>query len=644
MKVKVWKHRIISAVLASIVLQMSTAAEERPNILWIVAEDISPMFGCYGDKDAYTPNVDRFAERSFLFQNAFATAPICAPSRSSLAAGMYSTSLGSQHLRTNVEIPGSVQPLMKVFRDNGYWVSNRGKTDYNFNPDGLFDYWDENTTPWRERPEGTPFFSFLNLGATHEGSGNISERARIPLAHLDERVKKDPSSIELPPYYLDTPEMRRIWARYHDLISVWDMEVGKVLSALETDGLLENTIVFLMADHGLGMPRYKRWLYTTGLRVPLIVHIPEAYANFHPGGKDRFVDERMVSYIDLPATALTLAGIEVPDTYHGESLFKKGSADVSQREHVFGTRDRADDMYDLSRCVFDGRYLYIRHYMPHLPWIQEGVIFNPERKESVRELHRIRDAGEDTDLSKLLWEERPREELYDLQEDPQELINIADRDEVRGVKEKLSHVLRNWILETRDSGFLNEAEMQRRAREAGLTPYEMMQDDSLYPIEEILAAAEDASNGMLPSSSFDHQDPAVRFWVLMSAIIAKADDSAARELFVRGSKDQNLIVRATAAEGLGRIGETELAKAVFRELLQETELTLALYVARCLALSLDDASDLEKEIREARERFMAPPGSRRPWNDFEHSAFTAWALEWALIKSGLNEYGDFEGW
>lgn len=618
-------------------------SQDRPNILWIVAEDISPFFGCYGDVDASTPNIDSFAERSHLFTNAFSTAPICAPSRSCLSTGMYATTLGTQHLRSKVVIPLSIKPLPTIFRENGYWTALRGKTDYNFDAEGLFDYWEEDTAPWRQCPKDKPFFAFMNLGSTHEGSGNIPSRAAPALARLPKERFHNPDTILLPPYFPDTPEMSRIWARYYDLISVFDLDVQSVLDDLEADGKSDDTIVFLMADHGLGLPRYKRWLYNTGLHVPLIVHIPDRFRAFSPKGESSSREERFVSYVDLPPSVLTLAGIEVPDRFQGKSLFSKDANAIAQSEYVFGARDRADDMYDLSRSIFDGRYIYIRHYMPHLSPIQEGIMFSPTKKESLIELHRVNNEGADSATSALLWSARPYEELYDLSTDPRELKNIASDLEFENQKNRLSLKLREWILETRDSGFLPEPEMHRRAGAYNLTPYEMMQDTSLYPLGEILEIAEKASRGeILDGHVFNHKDPAIRYWGLMGNIISSRRDSRIEQQYIRSIADPNPMVRSTAAEGLGRIGREDAAIPVFRELLRENEPNLALFVARSLAISLDDSSLLEVEIRAAREKHLSEPGSPRPWKDFFYSAFTCWALEWALIKSGLNEYDDFD--
>lgn len=609
-------------------------ANDRPNILWIVAEDISPLFGSYGDPAAVTPNIDAFAKRSHLFRRAYSTAPICAPSRSCLATGMLATSLGTQNLRSEVRIPDDVQPLAKLLRDAGYWTALKGKTDYNFDPDGLFDYWKQDTAPWRAAPPEKPFYAFMNLGKTHEGSGNLTDRAAPALDRLPKEAKHSPGSISLPPYFPDTPEMRRIWARYHDLITVFDLEVGDVLQRLADDGHEDDTIVFLMADHGMGLPRYKRWLYLTGLHVPLIVHVPQRFQHLVRGAGASSIRNELVSYVDLPATVLEFAGVSRPSIYQGQPLFQ------GERKFIIGTRDRADDMYDLSRCIFDGRYLYIRHYLPHLVPMQEGIIMSDYRKESHKELYRVHRAGLDTEQSRKLWEPRPHEELYDIQQDPQELNNLAQEGRLAEVKSKLAAELRTWSLETRDSGFMPEPEMHRRANQAGSTPYEILQDDNQYPLERILRAADQASAPGAASIT-DGSHPVVSYWAIQQRVIHGRNDESDVTFLKKHLASENPIVRATAAEAMTRLGFADQTAPVFRELLKETEPNLLLYVARSLALSHDRVGSLEADIRATHQRMLAPEGASRRWKDFIYSAFTTWALEWALIKSGKNTPEDF---
>jgi N-sulfoglucosamine sulfohydrolase len=319
---------------------------DSPNILWIVTEDISPALGCYGDEYAKTPNLDELAGRGIRYDYAYATAPICAPSRSSLITGLYATSLGTQHLRTEVKKPDYIKTFPVHLKEAGYFVTNYGKTDYNFDPEGIWDYWEQDLFPWRKRKGNQPFFSFLNIGSTHEGPGNNEAAYQRAVEDLPDSLFHDPEKANLPPYFPDTPEMRRIWAQYYDLVSDMDVQAGEILQGLQEDGLMENTIIFFFSDHGFGLPRYKRWLYRTGLQVPLIIYIPPAYrafCSFRAGSGS----EDLVSFVDFAPTVLNLAGIKVPAYMQGKKFL--GDSVDRPRKYVFGARSRADDMYEVSR-------------------------------------------------------------------------------------------------------------------------------------------------------------------------------------------------------------------------------------------------------------------------------------------------------
>ena len=396
--------------------------DEPPNILWIVTEDISPALGCYGDGFATTPNLDRLARESILYRNAFATAPICSPSRSCLITGLYATALGTQHLRCEVRLPSSLKPFPHYLRGRGYFCTNRNKTDYNFDPAGIWDHRSSSTTPWREAKAGRPFFSMINFGTTHEGPTNFEDRYRRSTKDLPPKLRHDPAKAIVPPFYPDTPEIRKIFARLADLITAMDREVGDVLARLKEDGLDEDTIVFFFSDHGHGLPRYKRWLNDSGLRVPLIVRVPKKYRGLVEDGPGEATD-RMVSFVDFAPTVMSLAGLQVPGHMQGVPFMGRWAG--PPRRYVYGARSRADDMFECSRAVHDGRYIYVRHFLPHLPYIQPGFIYG-DQKRSYRELRRLHREGRLEGPAAALWAPRkPLEELYDLREDPHELTNLA---------------------------------------------------------------------------------------------------------------------------------------------------------------------------------------------------------------------------
>lgn len=603
------------------------AADKRPNFLWIIAEDISPLFGCYGDREANTPHLDALAKRSHLFTRAFATAPVCSPSRSAMASGIYPTSLGTQHMFSDIRLPERIDPVMRILKRNGYFTTMRGKTCFNFDDAGLIDYWKDDTAPWRQVPADKPFFAYMNLGKTHEGPGNFDRFAADPLSRLPADAKHDPATVTLPPYYPDTQEMRRIWARYLDLISVWDRDVHGVLEQLKADGRADDTIVFVLSDHGIGLPRYKRWLYQTGLHVPLIVHVPEKLRHLVGSGPGT-VHEHLVSLLDLPATVLEMAGIERPDYYAGRSLFSG-----VKRSEIFGARDRLDDLPDLSRSVFDGRYHYIRHFQPHVVPMRPGVIMADASKESHRELRRVHAAGEDTKESAKLWSPRPFEELYDLQEDPHELNNIADKPEQAEVRARLAKRLTQWILETRDTGFASELEMLRRSRQAGVAPFTWAQDSNSYPLIAALEAAAAASSphaALLPAST----EPILSYWAVQQRVIRSDRSAQALAFFKEHLACESPAVRLAAAEGLAKAGEGKSAIPVFLDGLTAEEPWVRVQAARSLAVSLSPEDlrplgpEMRKCLKETEERTERP--KCREW-----AVSTVQALHFALIKSGL---------
>ena len=622
-------RRLLLLVLALASTVAPVVSADRPNFLWIIAEDLSPFLGCYGHQDARTPHLDALAARSHTFLRAYATAPVCSPSRSGLASGVYPTSLGSQHMFSDIRLPDSADPVMRLLKQHGYWTALRGKTCFNFDDAGLFDYWKTDTAPWRQCPEGRPFFAYMNLGQTHEGPGNSSQAAAEPLSRLPEGAKHNPGTVDLPPFYPDTPEMRRIWARYLDLLSVWDRDVHEVLEGLAADGHADDTIVFVLSDHGMGLPRFKRWLHLTGLHVPLIVHVPEKFRHLVGDAAPGTAHDRLVSLLDLPATTLEMAGLDVPDYYHGHSLF-----DSPERSHVFGARDRLDDLRDLSRSVFDGRYLYIRHYQPHLVPMRPGVIMSGHKKESIRELARLHRAGADTPESAEMWRPRPFEELYDLQEDPWETDNRAADPQLAEVKAVLADRLREWILETRDSGFASEPEMLRRSQQQGIPPYTWLQDPAAYPLAAVLDAADAASRPDGPTLEAS-DEPILTWWALQQRIIRSDFSPAAIDFFAAQLESESPAVRLAAAEGLAKAGLPEPTLPVFREALASPEPWVPMHAARILAVSLDNVRPLEKEIRATLEAIQQGPAgpSCRQW-----SVSTVQALDWALIKCGLEKF------
>ena len=451
--------------------QAPAAPVVRPNILWISNEDMSPRLGAYGDPLARTPNLNRLAKESVRFTRAFTTAPVCAPSRAAIITGMHQSAIGAQHMRTTEdrvpELPGpylAVPPFyVKAFpeylRAAGYFTSNRAKTDYQFGVP--FTIWDDQgpAAHWRNRPDpAAPFFSVFNIETTHESQLFASSPAR-----KRPRVT-DPARVTVPPYYPDTPAVRDDIALHYDNIAEMDRRVGEILGQLEADGLADRTIVVYWSDHGDGMPRGKRSLYDSGLRVPLMIRWPQALSpSFEPGS----VRDDLVSFVDLAPTVLAMAGVEVPTHLHGRVLV--GPRAGAPPEVIFAARDRMDAEYDMMRAARDTRFLYIRNFSPELPYA--GHIVYRNQSGIMQELLRLQADGALSGAA-ALWmrHRRPAEELYDTAADPHQ-VNDLSADPAHGATlERLRGAVTAWMDRIRDQGLINEAEMIARMWPGGVQP------------------------------------------------------------------------------------------------------------------------------------------------------------------------------
>jgi uncharacterized sulfatase len=533
---------IVSMILA--VLPSVSEAADRPHILWITSEDNGPHLGAYGDPYATTPNLDGLAARGMIYLNAWSTAPVCAPARTTIISGMYPTSTGSQHMRSMTRLPEGFRMYPQFLREAGYSCSNNSKEDYNLQKPGKV--WDDSSNEghWRNREPGQPFFAIFNFTTTHESQ--IRSRPHTK--------KHDPRKVSVPPYHPDTPETREDWAQYHDKMTEMDARAGELLKQLEEDGLAGDTIIFYYGDHGSGMPRSKRWLYNSGLRVPLIVYVPPKFAHLAPegyvaGGSSR----RLVGFIDLAPTVLSLVGIKPPDYHQGHAFM--GPHATEAPEHLFGFRDRMDERYDLSRAVRDERYLFIRNYMPHRPQGQYlDYMFQTPTTRVWKEMY---DAGKLEAPRTHFWEPKLVEELYDIENDPHQVHNLTGSPGHRPVLDRLRKAHRDHVLEVRDLGFLPESEIHTRAAEG--TPYEYGQSRD-YRLGRILDVAQVAASndpGALGTlrRRLEDSDPAVRYWAVMGFLIRGEEAVGETRASLRlALEDDSPSVRVLAAEALGRHG------------------------------------------------------------------------------------------
>lgn len=569
---------------------------DRPNVLWITSEDNGPHLGCYGDKYADTPNLDRLAARGVIYRNAWSNAPVCAPARTTIISGVYPPATGSEHMRSSAPMPAFMKMYPQYLREAGYYCTNNAKEDYNLEKPGQV--WDESNgrAHWRNRRPGQPFFAIFNFTVTHESQ--VRKRPH--------KAVHDPAKVALPAYHPDTPEVRQDWAQYHDKITEMDRLAGKVLQELDNDGLAGETIVFYYGDHGPGMPRSKRWPYNSGLRVPMIVSIPPKWKHlappdYKPGGSS----DRLVGFIDLAPTLLSLAGIEPPDFMQGRAFL--GKFCQPGPEYLFGFRGRMDERYDMVRTVGDGRYVYLKHYMPHKIYGQH-VAYMFETP-TTRVWKRLYDEGKLKPPMTYFWQTKPAEELYDLQTDPDEVNNLADSPEHQGVLARMREAHRDWVFRIRDLGFLPEGEIHSRA--SRVSPYEMGRDGAKYPLEKIFAAAQAASSlkeGDLARlfDALGDGDSAVRYWGAMGLLIRRADGVAAgRDALHKALADSAPYVRIAAAEALGRYGtDGEAAEALGVLMSLASVEKSGVYVALAALSAIDD---LDARARSARDEIAALP-------------------------------------
>ncbi|MEM6286067.1 MAG: sulfatase, partial [Bacteroidota bacterium] len=464
----------------------------RPNVVWFVADDLSPILAAYGDDTADTPHLDRLAAEGVVYERAYVVTPVCAPSRTALVTGVHPTTMGALHMRTQrrtsalAEItdpellaiptyeavpPPDVQPVSTLLQSAGYWTANRGKEDYQFaTPEGMWHARGE-AADWQTtasgaaasggaasgRAPGQPFFYVHNDTETHESQ--TWERDDRPLA-------VDPEAVRVPAYYPDTPTVRRDLARQYTNLEDTDANLGRLLDALAAEGELDDTVVFVLGDHGDGLPRAKRDLYDSGLRVPLVVWmgagVRQRLGGALPEAATRVATP--VSAVDLAPTALALAGLDVPAFMHGRPLWGG-----PPRAYAFAAKGRMDPALNEARAVTDGRYKLILHLQPERPFVQ----FLPyrDRNATMRELRAMHAAGTLRGEPALWFRERkPEVELFDTHADPDEVRDLADDPAHAETRARLLGALAAWMDATRDPGALPEADLLARLWPGGEQP------------------------------------------------------------------------------------------------------------------------------------------------------------------------------
>lgn len=530
-----WAFSLFAVLALSGAQRLSAESQrsDRPNILWISAEDHGPDLGCYGDTYASTPNLDAFAARSLRYDKASSNAPVCAPARTTIISGMYPTSLGAHHMRSKVPSPKYLTFFPNFLRDAGYYTTNNSKEDYNLLTEDTG--WNESSprAHWENRPNpNQPFFAVFNFVGTHESK----------IRNENPEPQHDPALAPLPPYHPDTPEVRKDWAQYYDRLSELDAYFQERLDELEVTGLAEDTIVIFWADHGSGMPRSKRSPGWSGLHVPLIVHIPEKYRDlapndYEPGG----ATERLVSFVDFAPTTLSLAGIESPDYYHGQAFLGQFSSDAP--EHSFGFRGRMDERPDECRSVTDGRYLYIRNYLPHLPHGQ--YLTYQQETPTTRVWYQLFKDNELDAIQSAFWTPHPAEELFDLESDPHEIHNLAQDPAHAKQLRQLRKALHSHQKKTKDLYFIPEP-ILREAILAGESPATHFRSLPTPSFRELISKSYRLSSNIHPDL-FETFDSIQTYWRTTSLL--SSDSETFRKKFdqVREAMDNDSAIVAIAA-------------------------------------------------------------------------------------------------
>jgi arylsulfatase A-like enzyme len=544
-----------SALLgAAAAAQPLVPPERLPNILWLVSEDNNPFIGSYGDRIAHTPNLDALARRGVLYRKAYSNYPVCAPSRFAILTGINPESCApAQHMRATAHLPRIFRTYPELMRQAGYFCINNPKTDYNcdVDPQAIWDIQGPEGH-WRRAPRDKPFLCVLNTGLSHEQQ--LCEPADGPVT---------PADVHVPAYLPDTPEVRQDYATYYNMIGQMDAQIGTWLAELEADGLTDNTIIFYYGDNGGSLPRSKRYCYEEGHRVGLIVLVPARWRHLSPGAPGSVI-ESPVTLLDLPATLLSIAGIAQPAQMNGKPLF--GGRIAPPQALAFGGRDRMDERYDLIRTVSDGRWRYIRNYMPHLPWGQniggEWRVMASYREWEARHL-----AGTLNEVQDRFFRAKPYEELYDLAADPDQVHNLIGHSASRVVASRLSRALDRHMLAINDNGFLPEG--------AAGEGYFESRNRSVYPLRQLMTVASGAArrqpqNVRRFEALLASPVPAMRYWAAMGLLMLRSAAAPALPALRQAARSDAVPqVRVAAAEALIAAGPPDDAVSILSQLAGE---------------------------------------------------------------------------
>ncbi len=552
------------ALLLPAVLSQTHASQDRPNILWITSEDNAAQWiGCYGNSEASTPRIDALAAGGLKFTRAYTNGPVCAVARSTILNGAYAVTQGTEHMRSRHPIPASFKAGVTWLRESGYYCSNNSKTDYNFKGNDAA-LWDDCSpkASFRNRPDGKPFFSVFNLNITHESQlfPNVVENNRKK-GDIPAVPRLDPSKLTVPPYLPYLPEFRKDIAIYHDCVSAMDKEVGRILDELKAAGLSDDTIVFYYADHGGAMARGKRYLQDTGVRVPLVIHIPEKWRKLSPFKPGSEVPE-MVSFVDFAPTLLSLGGLKTPPPMQGRAFLGEHRATPPAEQQVFLFADRFDETDGMRRAITDGRYKYIRCFTPNLP----GAPYcdYPMGQPSWVAWREAWKNGKLSDIHAQIWKTpQPVEMLFDTASDRWEIKNLAADPAHAAKLAEMRGKLRATMKSVVDTGLVPESMWEKLS--AGKTIHDYVHGSS-FQIDATLEMAFVASSSdpaKLPDlvKGLTSPDPVIRYWAASGCLILGKAAAPVSVDLVKTLDDKDQVVATVAAEALVACGQMEKGSA-----------------------------------------------------------------------------------
>ena len=586
--------RFLAFLFVLALLPVSSKADERPNIVWILSEDNSVHYlGLYQEPLAKTPAIERLAQQGLVFDHAFSCAPVCSVARTTLMSGVLAPRAGFQFHRKQMlaQLPDNLQLFPSYLREAGYYTTNLSKKDYNVEEGKVWDASSKKAS-WRNRPtDDTPFFHMQSIGICHESS------LHFPQSDIaNQKVKNNPSAVTPAPYHPDNETFRFTQARYIDQIQKMDQAVGGIVNQLRQDGLLDNTLIFYFGDHGGVLPRSKGYLYETGLHVPLVVFVPEKWRQslgVQPGEHR----QGFVRFIDLGPTVLNLAGLPIPDTMDGRPILGKGvdKQEVESRDTVLGYADRFDEKSDFCRSLRVGNWKYIRNFQPYLP---DGLNNNYRYKQLAYSNWRdLYNQGKLNETQRAFFEPKPVEGLYDLRTDPYEVNNLAKSPEYAATLTKMRSELTAQLKSLPDLSFYPENEIIASALPHG-AEYGQEKADEISELIDIANLAVDSPQATRPAvlEALDSENPWKRYWGVMVTTAWPEIDPIVSKRLHELLDDPCAMVRVRSAESLSRERDFDPRPTLYKILETSTSPSEVLLTLNAVVYLRDHATDFDFDL------------------------------------------------